>query len=255
MTEQSLDVGTQNQGSDTTQSSAAPATTEKTLPQSEVNRLVGSAKQEAYERGKKESAAEYEKRMQSLNQAPQDTFDSVNQKPTTMGGMPQVSPEELKRMIAEGTRAEIESESKKQAYENAQKQYDADTLDFINKLKRDTHKYPDFNDVVGQLELPNIMQESPELLYLYNSVDNPVDVLYDLAKNPHKVSQIEGLYKSGRRNAAIQQLKSLADSIKQNETAMNSKQPNEPLSQLKTSSLGADNGQMSSAELRRKWRA
>lgn len=116
--------------------------------------------------------------------------------------------------------------------------------DFNAKLKAAETKYPDFEKVVSPLR--NDMENNPDvmahLLLMTNSMDNTADIVYDLAKNPHKVGSLIPLTHTAP-NLAMSQLTALSNSIKQNQQASAQANPvNEPLNQLKPSTVGTDNG-------------
>lgn len=256
MTEQSLGGEIQGQNNSTNtpnlSTSGVATTTEKMLPQSKVDELIKTNKIDSYERGKREALAEIERQRASSQQG-------TGQQTSSMGGMQQMSQDEVRQMMhniaSEVVKPVVEStlQQRDTNARQAQQEQQLNTVltDFVNKISEGAKNYPDFQEVVGQLELPNTIQENPALLFLYSSVDNPADVLYDLAKNPTKVAAIESLYKSGRQNVAKAQLKSLSDSIKANAAGVNAQRPNAPLGQLKTSPLGVDNGKMSIGELKK----
>lgn len=257
MTEQTLEAGTQNQSENgSIPSNEALATTEKLLPQSEVNKMVSGAKMASYERAKQEVKADYEAKIQALQQHSQVSSSSENQLHSTKTQAVQnYTPEQIEQLIDERTTKKFEEREQNAYQQEAIAQYQKEAQHFIDKISRDSKKYPDFDETVKQLELGKTIESDPSLLNLYNSVDNPVDVLYDLAKHPHKAAQLELLFKSGRTQAAISQLKSLSQSIVQNQTVQHTPQANAPLSQLKTSSLGTDNGKLKMPQLKRKFTA
>ena len=100
---------------------------------------------------------------------------------------------------------------------------------------------------MDSLELSTI----PEVVQLANTVDNTADVMYELGKNPHKVASLLTLTRYGNVKLAYAETKKLSDSIKQNQNALQQPVPPEPLSQLKPSNVGTDNGVLTVRELRK----
>jgi hypothetical protein len=91
----------------------------------------------------------------------------------------------------------------------------------------------------------------PQIVQLANTVENTDDVMYELASNPNKLVTLLNLTNFGNGRLAYLETKKLSDSIKQNQTALQQPVPPEPLSQLKPSNVGTDNGALSIRELRK----
>ena len=83
-------------------------------------------------------------------------------------------------------------------------------------------------------------------------VDNSHDVLYELGKDRIKMANLETLAHMSPNDAIIQAQR-LSQSIKDNEVASKIKTPNEPLSQIRPSNTGTDNGAMSVKDYRAKY--
>lgn len=210
--------------SDTSDSSSATNTaqeapSEKMIPQSQVNAIVGKARQEAAERVRRE-----------LEQSKEQT--STPQ----LGGMKQMSQDEINRLIDQ----RVEEKSHK-AY--------AEQLinDFTGKLKAGAEKHADFDAVVSELNLP----ANPALVRWTNGLDNTADVLYDLGKHPEKYANVVMLANTAPAMAQSL-LKRLSDSVKKNEEAIKSERNvNEPLDHLKPSPTGMDSGNLTVSDLRK----
>jgi hypothetical protein len=206
--------------------------TEKMVPQSAVDKAVKHAKYSAYEQGKREAL-----NTMQAQQAPAVEQSMPQQAVTpTQGGMPIVSPEQVQKMIAD------------HAQQQAQ-QYHAHNIanEFLGKLDQGKEKYPDFDEKMDSLELQTI----PEVVQLANGFDNTSEIMYELANNPHKVASLLTLTRYGNGKLAYLETKKLSDSIKQNQTALQQPVPPEPLSPLKPSNVGTDNGALSIKELRK----
>lgn len=245
MTEQTnfVEGGTPNLGS---QSSAAPATSapsvstdtqsssEQMLPQSKVNELIGREKTAAeargYEKAKREAMANVNNNVQ-----PEQNVQQVQ----SMGGIKQSSPDEIRRQVRE------EMNLQQQQAHNYQV---ANT--FLQKLSLGAGKYNDFKDVVPDQFLESFVQQAPAVFHLTNSVDNTADVMYELAKNPEKIISLRDIAAMNPA-AAQRKMQELAASIKVNEQALKQPNANEPLSQIKPSTVGTDNGSMTVSDYKK----
>lgn len=209
------------------------ASTERMVPQSEVNFLVGNVRKEAYERGQKEA----EMAIKAQRQAQEVPQGASSYSPPSMGGMPQHSDDQIRRMIDE--------QAQKRALEESSLRF---ANDFVSKLEAGKSKYDaqDFDKTMNDLNLESI----PHVLKLTGGIDNSADVMYHLGKNPTKLGSLVTLAYVNPRLAQIEMHK-LSDSLKTNESASNAPPINEPLSQIKRSAVGADTGKRTVADLRK----
>jgi hypothetical protein len=225
----------QNQGNATEASSLnspAQQPAEKLLRQSEVNELVGSVKHSSYEKGKQDALAEWQKQ-QSATQQNSTVNNSVNT------GLTQAT-----------LTAEQRDALKKEVTGEIQQQMQTDQLvnQFALKMNAGMQKHTDFEKTVTSLQLQNI----PHLVRLANGFENTADIMYDLGKNPSKISNLTVLAQLNPQ-LAYEEMQRLSDSIKKNETAVaNQQNVREPLSQIKSSNVGSGNGgKLSVSELRK----
>lgn len=209
-------------------------TTEKLVKQSDVDKAVKHAKYVAYEQGRKEAFMQLPSPSPENNSSVETTKN--NSAPSHLSGLQGMTPDEVKKMIAEHEQQQAQ-------------QYHAHQIanEFLAKLEAGKDKYPDFDKTIESLELSTI----PQVVQLANTVDNTSDVMYELGKNPHKVANLLSLSQLGNGRLAILEMKKLSDSIRKNQEAMQQPIPPEPLSQLKPSSVGTDNGVPSIRELRK----
>jgi hypothetical protein len=212
---------------------AAPApvvshetTSEKMLSQSEVNTLIGRAKADERERVRREATQTPNQPMQA-NQAPQ-------QSQSQMGGVTQLTPQEIQRQIDERV-----SQQLTQHQQQAQNYHAAQT--FLNKLEAGKTKYSDFKEVVTDGFLQNFASNAPVVFHMANGFDNTDDLVYELRKNPGNIIKLRDLAQLDP-SLANEELKKLSDSIKQNRSVSNQRSASEPLDQVKPSSTGMDNG-------------
>lgn len=121
---------------------------------------------------------------------------------------------------------------------------------FMQKINLGKEKYQDFDQVTGDIEyaaFPNVVQ------LLANYADNSGDILYSLGQDLTKMELLESLAARSPQ-AAIKQVQRLSKSLSDNESAKKMRIPNEPLSQLRPSNTGVDNGAMSVTDYRKKYR-
>lgn len=228
--DQQVSVSNAAPSQDNTVSSAAtpvteskPEVQEKVLKQSEVDKIVGNVKRETLEKARRE----YESKMQMAQTPPATQSYNENQV-----SMPE---EQLRRMINE--------EAQKQANYAAANRV---AQEFISKLEATKSKYPDFEEKVSALNLPSI----PQIVGIANSMDNTGDIMYEIANNPSKFASVMVLAHTAPHLAEAE-LRRLSDSIKKNEAAAKQPTANEPLSQVKPSITGTDNGSSSVRDLRK----
>lgn len=229
-----------NASDNQTQVESLPQATEKMIPQSQVNDIVGNAKREAAER-----AVEAYKRQnqQAQAQSPQ------HQEPVSHRNM---SEDDIKRMTDDRIKTHF-TELEQQAQERA----NVDAANrivgmFRDKIVAGKDRYEDFENVTGNVAMqyyPNVVQ------LLAEQVDNSADVLYHLAKNRDKLYRLEGL-SSHNSSDAIYEIKRLSESIKANAEGSKMKDTHAPLSQQRPSNTGTDSGgSLSMTDLKRKYRA
>jgi len=198
------------------------AAQEKVLKQSEVNELVGRIKHEAYAKGMRDA--------QVSTQAPANTGQS-------MGGIPQLTDEQVRQIIADEAQKQNHLQAVQQTLHN-----------FSNQMHAGKGKYSDFDETVAKLgDLKNI----PHVVKLATDTGIAGDVMYELGRNPVKVASLTTLAYINPQ-LAEEEMKKLAGSIKTNEQASQSPEVAEPLSQVKPSTVGKDNGSNAVRDLRRK---
>lgn len=218
MAEELKDLGAQAPQEGGEQAAQAQAEAEKMIPQSQVNQLIGQKKLEAYQKGKLDALAEIRPPVQP---APEGNAQASSQSA-------QLSPDAIARMVEDKLAQQNHNAARQQAING-----------FVQKMQEGPTKYPDFEDKVKNLNLPQLPEN---FIHLTNSVDNTADVMYDLADNPEKVMQLLTALEKAP-HIAMQQLQKLSGSIKANQSAKEQTQDDEPLSHIKPSStVGMDNG-------------
>jgi hypothetical protein len=236
--------------------SQAPAE-ERTFRQSEVNDLVGRAKHEAVERFRRDSAmSSHQPSGQQQNYGSQ--IPQGNQ-PPYQAPQPQhqgMSEQEYRRIAAEEAQRSRQDWMKEAQRQSEEQDAQRTAQEFLTRLEPGKSKYDDFDKRVKEAGFgyfPNIVQ-------LANMVDNTDEVVYELACNPTKIASIQNLVDIALRNGApptlaLNEMKRISDSIRENLKAKNFKSPNEPLGQLRPSNAGTDNkGALTSADYRKRYK-
>lgn len=201
---------------------------EKVLKQSEVDALALRLKHEAYEKGKRDALAQNIQNAQS------------QQGGQSMGGMPQVTDDHIRQLIADEAQKQSQMAGVQQTLTN-----------FVDQLKTGKEKYSDFDETVAKL---GNFQTIPHIVKMATETGVAGDVIYELGRNPGKVASLTTLAYINP-HLAEQEMKKLVDSIKMNEQANQEPTAAEPLSQVKPSTVGTDNGQTTVRDLRKKYRA
>lgn len=194
------------------------------LPKDKVTHLVRRERADAYNKGKQDAMRELQSQQPAAPQ-PADLAQLVNQ--------------------------QVQSALEAQRQEEAKRQNDLYNQQVAMKIHADvqqaTSRYPDIQEVVGRLQLP----EMPDVAQLAAATDNPADVLYHLGQEPSRAALLRVLPPA----AAFAQVKKISDEIKRNQEAATKQQPNEPLDRVEPSSagsLGADDyANMSISQLRK----
>ena len=228
-----------------TPAQSAPVQTpeERVFKQSEVNDIVKRAKHGAVEDYRRLQSEQPQYAQQKYGEAaphqPQNTPPAVN---THESEIRRLAAEEAQRLRDQW----VQDAQTRSQTENAQKI----VQDFWNKISPGKEKYQDFDKVTGDIEyakFPSVVQ----LLAQY--VDNSHDVLYELGKNRINLSQLELLAERSPKDAIVHAQR-LSQSLKDNEAAGKMRLPNEPLSQMRPSSSGTDNGVLGFKDLKKKYK-
>lgn len=245
-------VNGMNQGSETnsqpatsaTVSTSSPVVDDKSFKQSEVNDIVKRAKHDAVETFR---------RMQTEqpNYVQQKYPDSVSQNqnqnipnpdaPLTQERVRQLAAEETQRLRDQWTQEAYNASQAQEAQRIA--------LEFTTKINAGKSKYQDFDKSLENIDLG----QYSSTVQISNMFDNAADIWYTLANDPVK---LEGFNSFASKNpkAAYEKMHKLSQSLKDNEVASNMRVPNEPLSKLRPSNTGTDNGVMSISDARRKYK-
>jgi hypothetical protein len=219
-------------------------TEERLFKQSEVNDIVKRVKHETTESYKRMANEQPHYLQQKIGDTTPQQVDRGSYQETSNLQLDQV-----KRMIAEETQR-LGNEERQRAQRMAQEQESQRiATEFLGKLNTGKEKYQDFDNVMAGIDLPSYSNA----VWIANMVDNTSDVWYHLANDPIKLESINSMA-SRSPQAALNAVRRLSQSIKDNDTAKNTKLPNEPLRQLRPSNTGTDNGDWSVAAARAKYK-
>lgn len=221
-------------------SSPSQPSAEPMVPQSKANELFGAGMAKGY----RKAQDEYQNQMNTAQDPVQQTTPPSAQHNPDIDGM-------IEKRVSDYI-SQHQQEQERKAQE-AQQQAEMNRLfsEMNSKVEAAKDRYPDYEDQLANLN--GVFSNKLELLHYVNSVDNSGDVLYELAKNPMKLVAIEDLAKMSP-HLGMSEIRKLSDSIKKNETAKKTFQSAEPLSQLKSSNVGTDDGPRTINDFRQLYR-
>lgn len=199
---------------------------EKTFTQSQVTAVAAKEARRAEERAEARIRAEYESRMQQQSQQSQ---------PQSIGGIQQSSPEEIQKIIRQ--------EAWKMSQEHQAKMIEQD---WISSMDAEKTADPEFSDLYDAINI----EAQPNLILAMAGMANKASVVKDLAKNPSKYANILALANGGSFGLAQLELNRLSASIEANENAKKQPKVDAPLSQIKASTIGGDDGNLSTSDFR-----
>ena len=217
--------------------------------QIQMQDAIKRERQKAYEKGQRDKLMELQTQQmpQEASQqqlAPQQALQSMQGQQQGLGGMQQMSMEQIERMISERAPLAVQqhvNQLKSESMVNT----------FVNKMQAAEQKYPGLEQ-----KLNNLNYEDTRMLRLIemsNGLENTGDIMNELLTNPQKLSVVLSEV-INQPYLAHQQLMSLSNSIKVNQTALADEvQANAPMSQLKPSTHTgmADSKDVSVQDLRR----
>jgi phosphoglycolate phosphatase-like HAD superfamily hydrolase len=217
----------------------AEVASEKMLPESRVNELIRKAKFATEQKVRQEMEAALQTQAMG-GMSPVDDSQSQGQPLPQQGGMPQqgVNPEEMKNQIMQQMREEQERAYREQMEAEHKSAMEQVAQNYFLKVGKGPEVYDDFNEVMKDFKPANFANT----VFLASEVDNTPEVMYELRKNPHKLAQIDMMAKTDP-DMAREMMQNLSKSITENKQAMQQNPGvKEPLSRLKSSTVGADTG-------------
>lgn len=212
----------------------APVHNERAPTAPDIDAVAKRIRQESYEKGKRDALAEQQRQVQA--QAPSTTYSETPQRQQSMGGMIQMSQEQLNALIDQRS-IQATNELRQRESQMAVAQQVAN--EFVSKMQQGQSSHPDFDEVVGNTF--GDFGEFTEIAQFANGLDNTADVIYALAQNPSKIGSILSLMQRSPR-LALADMQSLSRSIKANEAGMAQPVARSPLSQVQPSPAGLGSG-------------
>lgn len=219
------DTSSTSSATATTSAPAAAPVAEKTFTQSQTQAIAAKEAKKAAEHARNEERARYEREMQSQPAAAAP--------PQNMGGMQQYSPEQIQGLI----RQEAYNMSRQQMANKIE-------VEWVSAMDAAKEADPEFAQAYDALNI----EAHPHLLVAINGLDNKAAIVKDLADNPGRFATILMLANSGSPGLAQKDLMKLSASIKANQQAQSQPQVDAPLSQVKPSNIGSDNGRANSVK-------
>jgi hypothetical protein len=209
-----------------------------TFNKRQVSDVVKRERDRAYEKGRKEAMMQMQQQQDVAQTAPQQ--QAVQQQPMQqqgLGGMPQLSQEDVQRMIAEQAPQALQAQ-----FQQLKQDHLINT--FVGKMQVAEQKYPGLEAELNQLNYNDPRMHA--FIEMANSFDNTGEIMKEVIDNPHKLTAILADVRD-QPYIAQKQMQSLSKSIKQNEDAkVQDSQARDPMSQLKSSSTASvDDSQMS----------
>lgn len=215
----------------------------------QMSDVVKREKQKAFERGKREALMELQQQQQAQLQPEQQQMQAPQMQPVmqqamqgqSLGGMQQMSPADIERMIAEKAPQVLQNhvnELRTRELVNS----------FTSKMQAAETKYPGLSDKLNDLDYSSMAP----VVELANRMENTADIMHELVNHPMKMGNILTLMYT-QPKLAERAMGELSASIKQNEQAKAEEaQARDPMSQLKPSmNAGLDNGNMSVSDIRK----
>lgn len=223
---------------------------EKMLPVSRVNKLVQKAKKD----GERKMAEQLEQLQAQLQQQQaggepqaqpepeQQPPQQQQQSPQSMGGIQQPDMQEIERRAIEAMKREMQANQEAQQKEAMQREVENVANQYYSKMAQGKELYDDFDEITAQFDPAAF----PSLVYLANEADNTPAIIYELQKNPAKLTHLATLVDRSPQMAR-NEIGKLSQSIKANQQAQQeAKEAQEPLNRMQPSKVGTDSGDLES---------
>ena len=199
----------------------------------QVADVVKRERAKALEKGKRMALEELQ---QQQAQAPaaqpvQQQAPAQSQQGQSLGGMQQMSPDDIRRMIAEHAPQHMQEHLQQQA---TQRQADG----FVQKMKAAEAKYPGLEAKLEKLDWKHM----GPVIRLVDATSNPGEIMKELLDNPMKMGNLLTLAHT-QPSMADDAIRDLSNSIAENISAQaQEKQASEPLGLITPSNVGSDTG-------------
>lgn len=208
----------------------------------QMSDAIKREQRKAFERGKKEALMQLQQEQQQQMQDNTPQPAPMQQQAPSLGGMAQMTPADIERMIAEKAPQALQEQMMRLKQEHS-------INTFVQKMQVAEQKYPGLEAKLNKLDY-----EDPALMRvveLANSMENTGEIMHEILNNTGKMATFLNL--SRQPQMAQQAMMELSNSIKTNQEAVAAeKQARDPMNQLKpSSSVGSDNAEPSMHDLRK----
>ena len=204
--------------------------TEKTLTTNQVNDIVKREKAHAAERARQQAQAEYQAELEKVRA-------EAAGKPASKG---EIDATAIKQQVYEQFMQDLQKHRDEVERKTQEDELKTIADQYYLKMGKGSQLFEDFNEVMGDFE----PDKFPNAVMLAAQMENTPEIMYELANNPSKLLEIDGLAKTSPK-LATKQLERLSKSIANNlEAKTNNVSAPPPLSKLKSSSVGMDSGKM-----------
>ncbi len=195
----------------------------------EKEKAFRKGQQMAMEELKAQQAAQAQDQQQQA-QAPQQP-----QQAQSLGGMPQLSQDEIRRMVAEATAQAVPQHLQNHSQQlAAQRQAES----FVQKMQAAEARYPGLEKKLEELDWTHL----GPVIRLVDGTGKEGEVMKELVENPMKMGNLLTLAHS-QPNMAKKAMQDLVNSITQNQQAQaQDAQAPDPLDQMTPSTVGSDTG-------------
>lgn len=217
--------------------SGVAASSEKMVPQSHVNKLIGKIKLQEQQRANAYLEQLQQQQRQQLGNIAPGSGDT-----TAAGAEGQDA--DLLGQINAYIDQRVEQKSSAISEANVDRQIG---MDFGKKIHEAMIDDPEFAELYDDLQLdPSKSPIDYALIKMTAPLENTASIMKELAQFPEKLSDISNLLREGKSALAQKTLKRLSDSIKANQEAKGKPQASAPLDQLRPSTLGTSDGSVAS---------
>lgn len=190
--------------------------------QRQMQDVVKREQRKAFERGKREAMMELQQQQQQVPE------QSQAEQAQNIGGIAQLTQEDISRMIAEQAPQALSRHVQEIQHSNL-------VNSFVSKMQAAEQKYPGL-----EADLNSLNYEDPRLtsfIKLANELENTGDIMKEVLDNPTKLETLMNL-SYNQPHLARKSLNALNESIKVNQKAEQATQAREPMSKV-NSSIGA----------------
>ena len=175
--------------------------TEKTLTTSQVNDIVKREKAHAAERARQQAQAEYQAELEKVRA-------EAAGKPASKG---EIDATAIKQQVYEQFMQDLQKHRDEVERKTQEDELKTIADQYYLKMGKGSQLFEDFNEVMGDFE----PDKFPNAVMLAAQMENTPEIMYELANNPSKLLEIDGLAKTSPK-LATKQLERLSKSIANN---------------------------------------